>query len=150
MRKFLRPGKLRAWLFVLTSLWPALLFAAAKQQVYDLPLPRAAAPGEMLVARVSVGPLSAHQRIIVRIRNGEIAGTVSPFGARARQGSGAYTIPLPDGAVKDGAVRLLVELVEKDAPTRAPTPDEVREIALEYIPVTGYGGKNAAGHPAPR
>lgn len=147
MREFHRP---RVWLVLLALplLWPGWLLAAAKQQIYDLPLPRTANPGEMLVARISVGPLKAHQRIIVRIRNGKIAGTVSPFGAHARQGTGVYTIPLPVGAVRDGQVRLLLELVEKDAPARAPTADEVREVTLAYIPVTGYREKDQTGRSA--
>ena len=115
--------------------------AGQKQQVYNLEVPRAGGPGEMLVARVTAGPLKTHQRIIIRVRNGEIAGTVSPFGAQARQGSAVYTIPLPGDAVKDGTVRLLVEVEEKNAPTRAPTAEEVREITLAYIPATKSGGK---------
>jgi len=120
---------------------PGQSAARQKQQVYNLEVPRAASPGEMLVARVTAGPLKAHQRVIVRVRNGEIAGTVSPFGAQARQGSAVYTIPLPGHAVKDGVVRLLVEVEEKNAPTRAPTRDEVREITLAYIPATKSGDK---------
>ena len=96
---------------------------------------------EMLVARVSVGPLKAHLRIIVRVRNGEIAGTISPFGAQERQGGAVFTIPLTAGAVKDGEVRLLLEVVEKDGPTRAPTSDEVRNITLAYVAVTDSSGK---------
>jgi hypothetical protein len=113
-----------------------------KQQVYDLPLPRAALSSEMLVARITVGPLKPHQRIIVRTRSGEIAGTISPFGAQARQTSGIYTIPIPDSAIKDGHVRLLLQLEQKDAPTRAPTAEEVLGITLTYIPATKRGSKD--------
>ena len=143
MREFLRPGRLHSWLFILAlaAVWPGLISAAAKQRTYDLPLPRAIAPGEALVARVSVGRLKAHMRIIVRIRNGEIAGTISPFAAQERQEGAVYTIPLPAGAVKDGIARLLVEVVEKDAPTRAPTSEEVRNITLAYVAVTDSSGK---------
>jgi hypothetical protein len=110
--------------------------ALPKQQVYDLPLPRAAASGEMLVARVTVGPLKPHERIIVRTRSGEIAGSVSPFGAQARQNSGVYTIPIPDNAVKDGHVRLLLQVEQKDVPVHAPTAEEVHSIELAYLPAT--------------
>ena len=143
MWAFLKPRMSRTWLLLLALalVWPCCSLAASKQQVYDLPLPRAIGPDEALVARVSVGPLKAHQRIVVRIRNGEIAGTISPFGAQARQGSGVYTIPIPKNAPKDGQVRLLVEVEEKNAPTRAPTSDEVRSITLAYIAVTRSKGK---------
>jgi hypothetical protein len=113
-----------------------------KQQIYDLPLPRAVAPGEMLVARITVGPLKPHERIIVRIRNGEIAGTVAPFGAQARKTSGVYTIPLPDAAAKDGQVRLLLEAEQQGSETRAPTSEEVQSITLAWIPATKSGSKD--------
>jgi hypothetical protein len=144
MREFLRPGRVHSWLFMLAlaALWPGLVSAAAKQRAYDLPLPRAIAPGEALVARVSVGPLKAHMRIIVRIRNGEIAGTISPFGAQERQGGTVYAIPLPTSAVKNGIVRLLVEVVEKDVGTRPPTAEEVRKITLAYVAVTDSNRKD--------
>ena len=147
MRKFLRLRSVRVWLFamLLGAVWTESLSATAKQQIYDLPLPRSAAPGEELVARVSVGPLKAHQRIIVRIRNGEIAGTVSPFGAQARQGPAVYTIPLPAGAAKDGVVRLLLELVEKNAPARAPT---ARARATTTPPSSTSRGTTPAPTPA--
>jgi hypothetical protein len=112
-----------------------------KQQVYDLPLPRAAEPGEMLVARVTVGPLKPHERIIVRTRNGEIAGTVAPFGAQARQSSGVYTIPLPDTAALEGRVRLLVEAEQKGSETRAPTSEEVQSIKLVWVAATKSSSK---------
>ena len=94
----------------------------------------------MLAARVTIGPLKAHQRIVVRIRNGEIAGTIAPFGAKARQSSGLYTIPIPEAGISDGGVRLLLQLEQKDAPARAPTPEEVLGITLEYMPATKSRG----------
>ena len=114
---------------------------AARQQVYDLPIPRPAGPDEALVARVSVGALKPHLRIVVRIRNGEIAGTISPFGAQARQGPAVYTIPLPASARKENEVRLLIEVEQKNAPTRAPTSEEIQRIELAYIPVTMPGSE---------
>lgn len=149
MREFLRPNRPRVWVFILAlaAVWPGPVSAAARQRVYDLPLPRAIRPGEALVARVSVGPLKPHLRIIVRIRNGEIAGSVSPFGAQERQAPAIYTIPLRAGAVKDGTVRLLVEVEQKNAEPRPPTNEEVRGITLAYMPVTASNGKENAVRP---
>jgi hypothetical protein len=135
--------KLRAYSVctLLLALCTTCLCQSPKQRVYDLPLPRSAGRDEALVARITVGALKPHERIIIRTRNGEIAGTISPFGAQARQNSGVYTIPLPGTAVKDGTVRLLLE-AETGAPTRAPTADEVREIKLEWVAVTKAGQTN--------
>jgi len=149
MREFLRPNRARVWVFIvaLAAVWPRPVFAAARQRVYDLPLPRAVRPGEALVARVSVGPLKPHLRIIVRIRNGEIAGTVSPFGAQERKAPAIYTIPLPAAAVKGGTVRLLIEVEEKNAEPRTPTNEEVRGITLVYMPVTASDSKQNGVRP---
>ena len=143
MQKLLRPQPLFVCglLLVLCFACPGQPAAPQKQQIYNLALPGAGAAGEMLVVRVTAGPLKPHERIIVRTRDGEIAGTVSPFGAQARQSSGIYTIPLPGNAVKDGLVRLLVQVAEKDAPARAPTSEEVRSITLAWIPATKYSDK---------
>jgi hypothetical protein len=139
----LKPRLPYAALFLLAMLagCPGYLSAAARQQVYELPLPRAIGPGEALAARVTVGPLKPNERIVVRTGNGEIAGSISPFGAQARQSPGVYTIPLPDTAAHGGEVRLLVEVERKNTEPRAPTADEVRHIDLVYISVTKSGSR---------
>jgi hypothetical protein len=143
MRKRLKTKLTRARLFLLALAiaWPGCSLAAAKQQIYNLPLPKAAGSGEALVARVSVGPLKPHERIIVRTGNGEIAGTISPYGAQARQSGAVYTIPIPASGAKDNEVRLLVEVERKGAETRAPTAQELLDIKLVWVPVTKYGSK---------
>jgi hypothetical protein len=113
-----------------------LSWASGKNQAYNLPLPRTTGAPEELVARVSVGPLKKDLRIIVRIHNGEIAGTIAPYGTQARQGSAVYTIPIPANAAQGDDVLLLVEVEQKGAETRPPTTQEVQSIKLAYIPVT--------------
>ncbi|MFY9938974.1 MAG: hypothetical protein WAK33_18980 [Silvibacterium sp.] len=111
-------------------------WASSRSQAYNLPLPRTTGTPEELIARVSVGPLKRDLRIIVRIRNGEIAGTISPYGAQARQGPAVYTIPIPASAAQGDDVLLLVEVEQKGAETRPPTAQEVQGIKLAYVPVT--------------
>ena len=105
-----------------------------------MPESPAAASGEMLVARVTVGPLKVHERIIVRTRSGEIAGSVSPFGAQARQNTGVYTVPIPEGAIKDGHVRLLLQVEQKDA-QNALRPQGSALHRAAWLPATNSGGK---------
>ncbi len=102
-----------------------------------LTLQRPMATDEVLQARIEVGPLAPNARIIVRLEDGSIAGTVSPFGAEARQKGGVYFIPVPAQAVKSGKVSLHLELeTSGTAPTRAPNTDEVRSIELVMVPAT--------------
>lgn len=102
-----------------------------------LTLQRPMATDEMLQARIEVGPLAPNARIIVRLEDDSIAGTVSPFGAEARRAGGVYFIPVPAKAVKSGKVALHLELETSDtAPARAPSTDEVRSIELVVVPTT--------------
>lgn len=102
-----------------------------------LTLQRPMATDEMLQARIEVGPLAPNARIIVRLEDDSIAGTVSPFGAEARRTGGVYFIPVPAKAVKSGKVALHLELETSDtAPARAPSTDEVRSIELVVVPTT--------------
>ncbi len=138
MRLLLKTGFCRAAWIVLALLFSCCIFcwASGKNQAYNLPLPRTTGTPEELVARVSVGPLKKDLRIIVRIRNGEIAGTIAPYGAQARQSPAVYTIPIPANAAQGSDVLLLVEVEQKGAETRPPTAQEVLGIKLVYLPVT--------------
>lgn len=102
-----------------------------------LTLQRPLGADEVLQARVEVGPLAPNARVIVRLEDGSIAGTVSPFGAEARRRGGVYFIPVPTQAVKSGKVALHLELDSSGtAPTRAPNTDEVRSVELVVVPAT--------------
>ena len=138
MRQLLKTRLCRArWIVLALAIGCCGLSAASgKYQAYNLPLPRTTGTPEELVARVSVGPLKRDLRIVVRVRSGEIAGTIAPYGTQARQGPAVYTIPLPADAAQGSDVLLLVEVQQKDAETRPPTAQEVQGIKLAYIPVT--------------
>jgi len=68
--------------------------------------------------------------------DGRIAGSATPYGARAGQPAGEYVIPLPPDAIQDGKVKLRLE-VEENGTARAPKKGEVEKVELVYVPVTG-------------
>jgi hypothetical protein len=136
------------FLFGIAALYPVLSAYAdgpqpgAASGTLILKLPRSPAAGEAVCVRISVGVLPRNARIVVRLDNGEIVGTVAPYGVRPNQKVGVYTIPIPTNAVLKGKVSLRLEVEEKSAATtRAPTQAEVEDAKLAFVPVTREEGK---------
>ncbi len=109
---------------------------ATSERMLTLTLPHAPSANEAIRAVVTVGVLPRNARIVVRLADGEIAGTISPFGIRSGRKAGVYMIAIPNGAAVHGKVTLRLELVQKNAETRAPTMVEVEDVKLTLIPVT--------------
>jgi hypothetical protein len=102
-----------------------------------LSLPRPPTADEMLVVKISVGPIGQRTKIVVRAPDQEIAGTIVPFGIRPGQKAGTHTIPVPAKAVLDKKVTLRLEVLENGAKAaRAPTRAEIEDAKLAYIPVS--------------
>ena len=109
---------------------------APEQGRVELALPRPIASDEALLLQISAGPLPSGAEISVTGSDGELLGTVSPFGVRRGQGSAAYSIPIAQTALRDGRISLRLELREPGAPARAPTQAEVQDLSLEIMKVT--------------
>lgn len=98
-----------------------------------LVLPRALAADEIAWIEIQVGPIGGGQEISVTTASGETLGVVSPFGIRAGQDAGTYSLPVPGDAITDG--RLAIKLaVNQFGKTRAPTAQEVRGVELKVAP----------------
>jgi hypothetical protein len=108
----------------------------SSRKVVTLTAPRAATAGEGFRVRVVTGPLQRGQRIIARLPDGEIVGSVAPYGTRSAQHGGSYILSLPADAVHDGKLTLHLELSEHDRATRAPTDREVESVDLLVVPVS--------------
>jgi hypothetical protein len=101
-----------------------------------LNLSRPPTADEMIAARLTVGVLARDTRIVVRTGEGEIAGTIAPFGVRPGHKAGVFTVPIPAKAVSGNKVSLRLEVLEKDAKAaRAPARTEIEDAKLVFIPV---------------
>ena len=141
-------GKRVIFLFGLAALYPVVSACAdgpkpgTANGALILELPRSPAADETVCVRISVGVLPRNARIVVRLDNGEIVGTVAPYGVRPNQKAGVYTIPIPTSAAVNGKVSLHLEVEQKSvATTRAPTQAEVEDARLAFVPVTREEGK---------
>jgi hypothetical protein len=136
------------FVFALAALYPVLPTCADGPQhevangTVTLELPRSPAAGEAICVRITVGVLPRNARIVVRLGNGEIVGTVAPYGVRPNQKAGVYTIPIPTKAAVNGKMSLRLEVEEKSAAiARAPTQAEVEDARLAFVRVTREEGK---------
>jgi hypothetical protein len=93
-----------------------------------LTLPRAIGAGETAFLEIEVGAIGRAQ-IEVTTDTGQPLGTVAPFGPRAGQNAGTFTLPVPAGAIRDGRVALRL-MVRQGGTLRPPTAEEVRGAKL--------------------
>jgi hypothetical protein len=93
-----------------------------------LDLPRAMRVGETAFLEIEVGAIGRAQ-IEVTTDTGQPLGTVAPFGPRAGQTAGGFTLPVPSNAIRDGRVTLRL-MVRQGGTLRPPTAEEVRGVKL--------------------
>ena len=123
-------GAVLAWL--VSAAWASV---APAQGLVELALPRPAANDETVWIEIRAGSLEGGREIAVSTDDGLAVGTVSPSGVPRGQGA-TYSIPLPRAAVRDGRVRLRLEVLEPGAPPRAPRAGEVESVTPIYVPFT--------------
>ena len=103
---------------------------SAREPVLNLPRPIAA--GETAFIAVAIGAIGRAQSLDIATAEGRSLGVISPFGVRAGQDAGTYTVPIPRDAIRDGRVVLRLTIRQGDT-ARAPTPEEVRGITLNIV-----------------
>jgi hypothetical protein len=101
-----------------------------------LTLPRAPAATEAVWLSVRLGVLRRGARVLVLSDDGRLLGAISPFAIAPGDKAGAYTIPLPEGTVRDGRVAVRIVVEEREHVTRPSTRGEVEDVDLVYVPAT--------------
>src|SRR5271154_4917218 len=106
----------------------ALLVQSANASADDmtLTLPHPLVAGEIAWLQLQVGPIGRGQEIEVTTAAGQELGTISSFGVGGGQEAGAYTLPMPADAIRDGRLAVRLTISQSGAPPRAPTAQEVR------------------------
>jgi hypothetical protein len=106
--------------------------APAQQPTQDivLALPHPLGAGETAFIEVQVGAVGAGREIGVTTASGQELGVISPFGVRAGQDAGTYTLPVPNDAIRDGRVAIRLTITGGGT-ARAPTAQEVRSVKLK-------------------
>ena len=103
-------------------------------KAFTLTLPRALNANDLVRAHVTTGPLRRQARVVAKLPNGEIVGSIAPYGMTNPTPGGSHTIAVPAHAVREGKVTLHFELIEKrGAAPRAPTDREVEKVEVSVI-----------------
>ncbi len=81
---------------------------------------------------MQIGALGRGESLEIATAAGRSLGVISPFGVRAGQDAGTYTVPVPADAVRDGRVALRLTVRQGDT-SRPPTREEVRGVRLSIV-----------------
>jgi hypothetical protein len=104
--------------------------AGAPGRVVNLVLPRSLNADEGVVVELKLGVLTRGAQIEVETASGKMLGVISPYGIRAGNEAGTYTVPLPSEEISNGRVSLRITL-SFNRSKRAPTTKEVRTVRLK-------------------
>jgi hypothetical protein len=103
-------------------------------RVVALALPANDAPARRLLLHLTIGALPDGARLVVSYDNGEVAGSVAPYGHAQAASGGTYDIPISRSAARNGSVTLRIEVNDRrNSTTRAPSTDEVRKLELVSV-----------------
>ncbi len=103
---------------------------AEREVVLNLPRPIGA--GETAFIEVAIGAIGRGQSVEITTAAGRSLGVITPFGVRAGQDAGTYTVPVAADAIRDGHVALRLTVRQGDT-AHAPTTEEVRGIKLNIV-----------------
>jgi hypothetical protein len=97
----------------------------------SLRLPHKLQEGEQAWLEVRLGVVDRGETVAFTTPDGKPLGVISPFGIRAGEAAGAYTVPLPANALSGDRLELRIWLRHPGKQQRAPTADEVKSIDLK-------------------
>jgi hypothetical protein len=109
---------------------------AEQQNLVELTLPRAPADDEAVWLQIQAGVLAPGSVIRVSRSDGELLGSVAPYGSSRGAPSATYLVPLPKSAIVDGRIKVRLTVEQPGKPSRAPGADEVESVVPVYVPVT--------------
>jgi hypothetical protein len=102
----------------------------------ELTLPRAPARDEAVWLQIQAGVLAHGASIGVSSSDGELFGSVSPYGSIRGARSTTYLVPLPKTAIVNGRLQLRLTVEEPGEPSREPRANEIESVVPIYVPVT--------------
>lgn len=88
------------------------------------------------MAAIQVGMLAPRTSNRVDSTDGELLGSVAPYGSARGAPSSNYLVPLPKTAIANDRIRVRLSVEEPGKPGRGPRANEVENVIPVYVPVT--------------
>lgn len=120
-------------LFAVLISFALLVQTAAPGRVVNLALPRELKDDEGVSLELKLGVLGRGSEIVVETMSGKHVGVVSPYGIRAGEEAGTYTVPLPPEAIEGNHV-LLRLILQQGREKRTPTNKQIKNLHLQITP----------------
>ena len=105
-----------------------------KVMIIDLPIEKSLGQDEALRALLHVGVLPLKAWIEVRNSDGEILGSVRPYGILPGQKVGIHVIAIPNSLIVKNKVQLHIIII--DSGERAPISKELEKVELSVVKIT--------------
>ena len=107
--------------------------AGVPGRVVNLALPRSLTANEGVSVELKLGVLARGAEIVVETASGKLVGVVSPYGIRAGEEAGTYTVPLPPEAISNNRVSLRL-ILKQGGEKRTPTTKQIKDVRLQITP----------------
>lgn len=107
-----------------------------QQNLVEFTLPREPADDEAVWLQIQAGALAQGAVIRVSGSDGELLGSIAPYGSARGAPSATYLVPLPKTAIVNGRIRVRLTVEQPGKPSRAPRAGEVQNVVPVYVPVT--------------
>jgi len=111
-------------------MWLSMLISRPAGRAVTLDLPHALRDGETATLVITVGVIPRGAEVVITTASGQLLGAISPYGIRAGNEAGTYSLPLPANAIRRKRVSLLVSIHGGDR-SRAPTKKEVKRVRVK-------------------
>ncbi len=106
-------------------------------KVINVSLERLPTAGEAVQARITVGSLPIGAKLVVRTKDGTIAGTIVDYGPKRPGETSVHSVSIPKRSISDRHVTLRLE-IRAGIPeaSRAPTDSEVLKVDVVFVEST--------------
>ena len=110
--------------------------SVTQEGLVELRAPRPVAASERIWLEVHTDKLPPGSKVRIMTLDGELLGSIAPYGSSQSQGRLSYKVPLPQTAITAGVVRLRLQVQEPGANAREATPRDLESVELIYVPTS--------------
>jgi hypothetical protein len=100
---------------------------------FTLRTSRAPGAGETVAIEIELGIVGPGREIEVASKDGRLLGVISPYGIRAGQSAGTYTVPVPADVLDGNRIDIRLRVTRSSRVAQAPDANEVRSVRAVIV-----------------